>query len=52
LQLTAMNRFCFVHHEAGMASTAASCRDNGGIAIDRGIDTASHLNIATAPHGM
>jgi hypothetical protein len=52
LQLTAMNRFCFIHHEADMANSAASCRDNGGIKIDRGVDTASHLNIATVAHGM
>jgi hypothetical protein len=52
LQITAMNRFCFIHHEADMANSAASCRDNGGIKIDRGVDTASHLNIATVAHGM
>ena len=52
LQLTAMNRFCFIHHEAGMANSAASCRDSGGIKIDRGIDIASHLNVVTVSHGM
>jgi hypothetical protein len=53
LQLTAMNRFCFMHHGAEMADAAASCRDNGGIKVDRGIDMASHLSIVTAPaHGM
>ena len=52
LQLTAMNRFCFIHHDAGIASSAASCRDNVGLKVDRGIDMASHLNIATVPHRM
>lgn len=52
LQLTAMNRFCFIHHETGMASSAASCREKGGIRVERGIDTASHLNITTAAHAM
>jgi len=54
LQLTAMNRFCFIHHMADKASSASSCVDNGGIKVDRGIDTATHLNIVpVAPtHGM
>ena len=53
LQLTAMNRFCFIHHGADMADAAASCSDNGGVAVNRGVDIASHLNIVTSPpHGM
>jgi len=53
LQLTAMNRFCFIHHEAHKATSASSCVDNGGIQVGRGIDTATHLNIVTAaPHAM
>jgi hypothetical protein len=47
LQLNAVNRFCFIHHEADMASDAASCRDNGGVPVERGIDIATHLNLIT-----
>jgi len=51
LQLTAMNRFCFIHHDvmAMAATSAANCRDNGGVRVDRGVDIATHLNIVTAP---
>jgi hypothetical protein len=54
LELTAVNRFCFVHHGAESALASATCRDNGGIAIERGTDIASHLNIVTSvpPPGM
>lgn len=53
LQLTAVNSFCFVHHMAGAATSAASCRDNRGVKVDRGIDIATHLNIVTNdPAGM
>lgn len=53
LQLTAMNRFCFIHHMADMATGASSCVDNGGIKVERGVDTATHLNIVPGPaHGM
>jgi hypothetical protein len=49
LQLTAMNRFCFIHHEAGMATIAATCRGNGGVPVQPGVDIATHLNIVAAP---
>jgi hypothetical protein len=45
LQLTAADRFCFIHHGAEAASGAVSCRDNGGIKVERGTDLATHLNI-------
>lgn len=53
LELTATNRFCFIHHGAEAAMATASCRDNGGVAVQRGVDTATHLNIVTRdPDGM
>lgn len=52
LQLKAENSFCFIHHGAEPASDQATCRDNGGVAVDRGIDLATHLNIVTAAPGM
>lgn len=53
LQLRAVDRFCFVHHGAESASPARSCRDNGGVAVDPGIDIATHLNIVgSAPPGF
>jgi hypothetical protein len=52
LQLNAENRFCFIHHGAEAASSAATCRANGGVAVERGIDLATHLNIiAVDPAG-
>jgi hypothetical protein len=53
LQLTAVDSFCFIHHEAEMAKGNKTCGDNGGISETRGIDDATHLNIVTgAPPGM
>lgn len=53
LQLTAVDRFCFIHNGAGAATAAATCRQNGGVNVDPGIDIATHLNIvASAPPGM
>jgi hypothetical protein len=53
LQLTAVDRFCFIHNGAEAATAAASCRQNGGVDVDPGIDIATHLNIvASAPPGM
>ena len=53
LQLTAFNRFCFIHHGAEIATAAMSCRDNGGVKVEPGVDTATHLNIVTNdPSGM
>ena len=36
LQLTAVDRFCFIHHGADAASSTRSCRDNGGVPVDPG----------------
>jgi hypothetical protein len=53
LQLTAVDRFCFVHHGAEAASSQKTCRENAGITVDSGADVATHLNIVgSAPHGM
>jgi hypothetical protein len=53
LQLTAVDRFCFIHHEADAATSDRSCRDNGGVPVNRGIDIATHLNIVTStPPGI
>lgn len=53
LQLTAKNRFCFIHHGADGAMAGVSCRDNGGVRVEPGIDVATHLNIVPgAAHPM
>ena len=53
LQLTAVDRFCFIHHGADAATSDKSCRDNGGVNVDPGIDIATHLNIVTSrPPGL
>ena len=49
LQLTATARFCFIHHGAEAATSASDCRANGGVAIERGLDVASHLNLLAGP---
>jgi hypothetical protein len=48
LQLTAVDRFCFIHHGAENATGDRSCGENGGIPVDPGIDIATHLNIVTS----
>jgi hypothetical protein len=48
LQLTAVDRFCFIHHGAEAATSAETCRDKGGVNVDPGIDIATHLNIVTS----
>jgi len=48
LQLLAVDRFCFIHHDAAGALSTKTCRDNGGIKLDFGLDSASHLNIVPA----
>jgi hypothetical protein len=48
LQLTAVDKFCFIHHGAADATSSKTCRDNGGINVDPGIDIATHLNIVTS----
>jgi hypothetical protein len=53
LQLTAKNRFCFVHHGAEGAMGGATCSANGGVPVVPGIDIATHLNIIPgAAHAM
>lgn len=54
IQLLAVDRFCFVHHDAMSATSGKTCRDNGGIKLDVGIDVASHWNIVVnpPPHDM
>lgn len=53
LQLTAADKFCFIHHGAESATSDNTCRGNGGVKVDPGIDIATHLNIvASAPPGL
>jgi hypothetical protein len=53
LQLTAVERFCFIHHGAETAAGNKTCRENGGVAVDPGIDIATHVNIVTSrPPGL
>jgi hypothetical protein len=49
LQLIAAKRFCFIHHGAAGATNSKTCRANGGVAVEIGADTASHLNIVAVP---
>ena len=48
LQLTAVDTFCFIHHGADGAENGKTCRHNGGVAVNPGIDIATHLNIVTS----
>ncbi len=48
LQLVAADRFCFVPNAAQAATSSKTCSDNDGIALDLGVDMASHLNIVPA----
>ena len=43
LELQAIDRFCFVHHDMGAAE--GRCADIGGVAVSAGIDIATHVNI-------
>lgn len=52
LQLTAVDKFCFIHHGAENATSDRTCRDNGGVNVDLGTDIATHLNIVTSAPGM
>ena len=45
LQLVAVDRFCFLHHDAEMAVASKSCHDNLGVKVDLGFDVASHSNV-------
>jgi len=44
LELQAIDRFCFVHHD-DMDAMAGSCVDIGGVPVSAGIDIATHVNI-------
>ena len=46
LQLTAVDTFCFVHHDAQLFNPAKKCEDpnNNGIIVRPGVDIATHLN--------
>jgi hypothetical protein len=48
LQLVAVRRFCFLHHDADGADARKSCEENGGVAVKPGLDIATHLNIVTS----
>ena len=48
LQLTAVDTFCFIHDGADGAKHGKTCRDNGGVAVDPGVDIATHLNIVAS----
>lgn len=53
LQLTAVDKFCFIHHDAESATTNRTCSDNGGVNVDFGTDIATHMNIvASRPPGL
>ncbi|HKU44640.1 MAG TPA: hypothetical protein VJR89_41055 [Polyangiales bacterium] len=48
LQLFAVQRFCFLHHDAAAAEAGKSCLENGGIAVNPGVDIATHVNVVTS----
>ena len=52
LQLFAVERFCFMHHDAAEAEAGKTCLENGGVAVSPGVDIATHVNIVTSvgPH--
>jgi len=53
LQLAAIDSFCFIHHGAENAMADRTCRENGGVSVDAGADTATHPNLVTnRPPGM
>jgi hypothetical protein len=47
LELTAVDTFCFVHHDAEAFNAALTCEDdaNNGIIVRPGTDIATHVNI-------
>jgi hypothetical protein len=47
LQLVAVDRFCFLHHDAAAAVGTKSCRDNQGVKVEIGFDVASHGNVVS-----
>jgi hypothetical protein len=48
LQLFAVQRFCFMHHEPEAADPNLTCQENGGVPVVPGLDLASHLNIVSS----
>lgn len=46
IELRAVARFCFVHHDAG--TVGMSCRERGGVVVVPGVDIATHLNIVAS----
>lgn len=53
LELTAVSSFCFIHRDVGMAMSAKTCRESGGLKVDRGVDIATHINVVSSdPSGM
>lgn len=45
LELTSIDRFCFIHHGVDRAVPSKTCEENGGIRVRPGVDIATHLNI-------
>jgi hypothetical protein len=43
LELQAIDRFCFVHHD--MAMMGGTCAGIGGVPVSAGLDIATHVNI-------
>ena len=53
LELTAVNSFCFIHHDLGLAMSAKTFRESGGLKVNRDIDIATRINIVFSdPSGM
>lgn len=51
IELQATDRFCFLHHDTG--AIGGTCADIGGVAVNPGIDIATHVNIVgSAPVPM
>lgn len=48
LELFAVQSFCFIHEDAMCADPEQSCRQNGGVPVSVGFDTATHLNIVSS----
>jgi hypothetical protein len=53
LQLLAVDKFCFFHMLPASINPGVTCEDNGGVAVNLGIDIATHVNIVTSfPSGI
>jgi len=49
LELTALDTFCFVHHEhAEVPTSPANCEGHAGVIVTPGLDLATHLNIVAS----